>query len=204
MVVCPQTEEDTLPPAGSPCGLTPVDQAVPFTELEPGVTVRWGLAAGCIPVTYSPDVADISELLTEAVTAWSEVSCSQLCFENPIAMAASPDLPSKERRIHVREEQAGDGLAVNQVGLSELSFDNRNGVAISAEIILAQPTLREELTIQGLLHFLGTAIGLGTPDDGVVSVMSETMDDGRVLTAPTVPDAEALCRLYGDPPLCKE
>lgn len=182
------------------CKSAPANQVVPFSEAAPGLVVHWTLDSNCISVSYEASLADLRDRLATAMGAWSDIPCSELCFAGPIEQAAAPDVDRRERRIHLRAASDGGIVGV------WLTYNMTNGRAIAARIeVPADKSVRDELTLDDFLQFLGQAVGLTRPDIPAESVLDLTYSPGlNVYDAPTAADVDAFCRLYGNPALCGE
>ena len=62
------------------------------------LTLSWNPDV-CVPVTIASSVSRRAEVL-KALTAWSAMSCTALCFETPTTRESAPT-ELKDRRIHV-------------------------------------------------------------------------------------------------------
>ncbi len=82
------------------CKNQPDGQTVPFETADSGTTVHWPQPATCIATSYHSNIADRLDAIRAALKAWQDVSCSQICFEDPIQLDEEPDTSIHERRIH--------------------------------------------------------------------------------------------------------
>lgn len=171
----------------APSCSTPPVLAVPIaTARESGEPLHWR-ADRCIEVTYAglteAQVADVAF----ALDAWTAFGCRSLCFDGPTESDAT--LAGADGRLHVT-------TATKFPASSTVVYFSSSGRIRGALIDLTATPLRGDLVRQ-----LGFDLGLGRPTPGVDSVLAPGYPLGAT-TTPTASDGEALCALYGKPPLC--
>ena len=178
----PQAPDDESPSCGTPPAL-----AVPIaTAHVTGEPLHWR-SDRCIDVTYAAlSAAQVADL-EYALDAWSAVGCRSLCFYGPVESDAS--LKGADGRLHVT-------TTTHFPASSTVVYFESSGRIRGALIDLTEAQGRGELVRQ-----LGLDLGLGKPAAGVDSVLAPSYPIGDT-TVPTASDAEALCALYGRPPLC--
>ncbi|HEX5748065.1 MAG TPA: hypothetical protein VFZ09_17620 [Archangium sp.] len=195
LVGCPGTEGDGGNGADDVCVNPPVDLAVPFKELS-GVVAHWALSAGCIQTSYAPDMKDALPEFEAALAAWDAQACSDLCFTAPVESTV-PAEDSSQRRVHlVSGRPAGvEGYKVQTTLTLRLSTGR-----LLQSVIYVDTAAPGAVTRGDWLTAVGKALGIGTPAEGVDSVMSREQPQPR--TALTGKDIETFCRLYGRPTFC--
>jgi hypothetical protein len=168
------------------CGTPPV-LAVPIAiARDSGEPLHWS-SARCIQVTYAGLTAAQVTDVAYAVDAWAAIGCRSLCFDGPTESDAT--LEGADGRLHVT-------TATKFPASSTVVYFASSGRIRGALIDLTATPVRGELVRQ-----LGLNLGLDRAAPGVDSVLAPGYPLGAT-TTPTASDAEALCALYGKPPLC--
>jgi len=178
------------------CQGMPAGQEVPF-ELadESGIPLHWTLAQGCIPVSYSAEMAPRLEDIQYALDAWAGVECSRICFGVPNENEEPPVINRAERRLHFQMNDLGAA----SFATTNTTYENTTGRMISA-LVDVNRSSATTVTRAHLVTLVGMAVGLGLVDTGVES----TIVTDNQLESPSTLDEEALCSLYGNPSYCGE
>lgn len=167
---------------------------MPFALTQTNKPIHWALSPGCIPTSYSADLAPQAALLTAAVKAVNDIDCATLCLDPPQQRDDEPDLKRAERRIHFQlGPVSGDDTVFTTV-----YYEVTTGRILIATANIASADVAKMLTAGDVLHLLGSAVGLEKVADGVDSVMADSSSASALTTA----DREALCTLYGTSSYC--
>lgn len=171
---------------GDACDAELQPLAVPLSRSERGLVLHWHLQGDCVATRFDPALEHRAADLQAALDAWSEISCSQLCFA-PL-LGGAPD--DTERAVYFQLDPVAD------VDASVTArFAAPTGRLWRVEVLLADPPDGDD-DMGDLLWSVGRALGLASPPRSIDSAMNGTRD------APTEADVEAVCTLYGEAPLC--
>ena len=143
------------------------------------LTLKWD-ADVCVPITMGGSVSRRAEL-EKGLAAWSAMSCTALCFEQPTIREDAPT-EAKDRRIHA----AFDFASHNEWALA---YD-----PVTGEILHGVMWLNNESTQGDVLRQLGQVLGfvaLPTIDSTINRV-----DAHSTATQLTAADEKSVCAVY--------
>jgi hypothetical protein len=186
--------------AAPTCTDTPAGQVVPFNTAASGggPLGHWTSLQGCIATSYDPRLSARLAAIAAALEAWTQVSCSTLCFSGPVPSDAGVETARGERRLHFALGTSPQPGVYAWV-LSNLEGDT--GRFKGVEIQLDEQGHVANVEDSDFLQLVGLASGLGIAPAGTDSVMAPATVP-RTITALSANDNEAFCKLYGQPSYC--
>lgn len=188
------------------CTGSPEQLQVPFRTTQQGLTLHRLTQNGCIPVSYDASFSH-TDLLAAAVAQMNAVSCSTLCFSEPMLNAQMPDEDRFEQRIHfvfgLPESQDNVQFDPNlTIFLPLMYFETATGRITTAIVYVNDVSYGADLTVGTYLGALFKSSGFGSSDDPD-SVNSSMSVPGLEPSTPSDADIQSLCTLYGVPPYCE-
>ena len=194
------------PQEGRPtCTEQPDGQVVPFATLGSGRTVHWAIKSGCIATSYDSGLSARADAIRVGLNAWENVSCSEICFDDPFETPLVPEL--REQRIHFAiDELEPEFLRVNAVTIAQFEIRPDTGRITNVLIrIRSTDDPNYDATVgledSDFIRLVGFALGLATPSEPSNSIMTDATVP-RSIVALTPEDEAAVCSLYGTPSYC--
>ncbi len=158
---------------------------------------HWEPAQGCIGISYEPTLSPYLDDLQAGLDAWSNLSCSRLCFEAPEALQRG-DTIDGTGWIHFQPTAS----PLPQARQTELRYREDSGKVIIGIVSIAPdqlerqpPAIRRAVWVAAVAE----ALGLASSDRGI-SARARVLDD--LIETPTPEDAEAFCGFYGEGGIC--
>lgn len=175
----------------SGCG--PMDAACDTDDL-PCEGLGWRLEDGCVPTFVHSSIFWMQGDVAEALEAWNDVACSNLCLLPPVISDELPGAVALERAIFIIPldllpwpEIAGDEFLV----FSDIRFDT--STLCIEQVVLGINVERDWLDL------IGTALR-ELPHAWGIDHIQPVSEDGR----PTEDDIDAMCERYSYELRCGE